>query len=775
MSLTIEQALQQAITHHKAGRLAEAEHLYRAILKAHSKHPDANHNLGVLAGQVGQHAAALSYLGVAWADNPAHAQYSLSYAEALLANNRAKDALDVIQTAMQRGLDAAAAHALRDKAEVAVQAQAGRKPASFATALPEAKRKELDALLCGGRHHELERQARVLLDRYPKSGFVWNMLGISLQMQGKDGLAALIKAAELQPDNAAVHNNLGNALKKQDRFYDAAASYRRVLEIKPDFAEAHNNLGNVLQCMGQLDKAAASYRRALEIKPDYAGAHSNLGNVLRNMGQLDKAAASYRRAQDIQPQRVEHAIHANLLLPVILETVDSVAVWRERYRQGIAALWDAHGTLDDPGKNLNSISFHLAYHGDNNRSLMESLCRLFRERAPNLMVTAPHVANWHPPAMRAQRIRVGFLSSFLCRHTIGRLCQGYIHHLDRSRFEVVVIHTPETKRDSFTQRLDASADRVVTLPSGLKSQQQCVMAEQLDVLFYPDIGMTPSTYFLAYARLAPVQVVSWGHPDTTGLDSMDYFMSAASIEPIDAEHHYTEQLIRLNRLPCHYQRLMAPTQIPSRASLNLQEACTLYGCLQSLFKFHPDFDTVLARIAAGDPTGRIVLMEGKYPFMSDQLKARWEKSAPLLLERVLFLPRIPHEHFMVLLAHMDVLLDPIHFGSGNTLYEAMVYGTPIVTWPGQFMRARIVAGAYRQMGITDAPIASRLEDYADIALALGRDTERRQSLCLALRAAADRELFEDMRAVREFESFLDAAVAAAGRKEKLPVSFLQDS
>lgn len=463
------------------------------------------------------------------------------------------------------------------------------------------------------------------------------------------------------------------------------------------------------------------------------------------------------------------------MLPIISDTLDTVTAWRERYQTGITALMDAPGTLEEPGKNVNTSSFFLAYHNHNDRTVMEALCRFFRGRLPGLTATSPHVSGWRPPTIRGQRIRVGFLSEFLVEHTIGKHYKGFIHHLDRSRFEVVVIHTPNARRDSFSQLLDALADKVLTLPTRLEGQQQAVMAEKLDVLFYPDIGMAPPTYFLAYARLAPIQATSWGHPDTSGLDTLDYYVSSTANEPEDAEEHDTERLIRLNRLPCFYYRtLIAPTQRLTKAELGLPETGTLYGCPQTLFKFHPDFDAVLAAIAEGDPMGHIVLPEGKHSSWTSLLKARWAKSFPLLLERVLFLPRMPMDRFMALIAHMDVLLDPLHFGSGNTLYDAMVYGTPVVTWPGRFARGRNVVGAYRQMGIADAPIALRLEDYAPLALALGRDPERSRALRQASREAADRELFEDMQAVREFEIFLEAAVAAAGCGEKLPAGWKPD-
>ena len=612
-----------------------------------------------------------------------------------------------------------------------------------------------------------------------KPGFVlaYYNLGNALKQHGQldDAIAGYRKAIEIKPDFADAHNNLGTVLKEQGRFDAALASYRRVLELRPGFAEAHNNLGVVLKDLNRLDEAAASYRKAIELKPDYAEAHNNLGAALQTLGQLDAALQSYQRAVEIQPQAFQHAIYARLLLPVIPDSSESIIEWRERYQNGIAALMDIPGTLDEPGEKLGGISFYLAYHNASDRPLMESLCRLFRKRVPELTYTAKHVQGWRLPAERGQRIRVGFLSEFLFDHTIGKHYQGFIRHLDRDRFEVVVIHGHKSRRDTFRQNLDALADKVCNLPAGLKNQQQAVAAEQLDVLFYPDIGMAPSTYFLAYSRLAPVQATSWGHPDTSGLDTMDYYVSAVSNEPDEADAYYSERLVRLNRLPCFYYRTPA-SSIPklSKAELGLPETGTLYGCPQNLFKLHPDFDAVLAAIAEGDPTGHLVLPEGRHPSWNELVKARWAKSFPLLNERVVFLPRTSWDRFMAVIAQMDVLLDPLHFGSGNTFYDAMVTGTPVVTWPGRFARGRNVAAAYRQMGVVDAPVVADLKDYAPLVLALGRDTERRRALQLASFEAAGRELFEDRQAVHEFESFLEAAVAAAKRGELVPTGWLPD-
>jgi len=168
----------------------------------------------------------------------------------------------------------------------------------------------LGALFNAGRYVELENCARSLLKPYPDSGVVWKLFGLSLQMQGKDALPAMQKAAELLPNDAEAQGNLAALLRVRGQLDAAAASGRRALQIRPDFAGGHNNLGVILQDLGQLDEAAASYLRALEINPDFVEAYNNLGGVLKELGQLDEAAASYRRALELKPDFAK--AHSNM-------------------------------------------------------------------------------------------------------------------------------------------------------------------------------------------------------------------------------------------------------------------------------------------------------------------------------------------------------------------------------------------------------------------------------------------------------------------------------
>jgi tetratricopeptide (TPR) repeat protein len=204
--------------------------------------------------------------------------------------------------------------------------------------------RHLVQLLDLARYAEVEHRAAALLKSYPNFGFGWKVLGVALRMQGKRALPVLQRAADLLPNDADAHSNLGNALREQGqideaiashrraleinprrpdtlgnlgnalqdlrRFEEAVASYQAALEIEPAFVEVHNNLGNALQNLGRFEDAVASYRGALTIKPTYAEAHNNLGNALRNLGRLEEAIGSYRRALELRPELAE--AHHNL-------------------------------------------------------------------------------------------------------------------------------------------------------------------------------------------------------------------------------------------------------------------------------------------------------------------------------------------------------------------------------------------------------------------------------------------------------------------------------
>ena len=296
----------------------------------------------------------------------------------------------------------------------------------------------------------------------------------------------------------------------------------------------------------------------------------------------------------------------------------------------------------------------------------------------------------------------------------------------------------------------------MVLPANLVDAQRRVAEHELDILFYTDIGMDPFTYFLAFARLAPVQCVTWGHPVTTGLETIDHFLSCDGAEIPESQNHYTENLVRLATFSTYYYR---PESVGegSRDEFGLPADRGLYLCPQSLFKLHPDMDEAFSRILAADPRAKIVFIDLGNDVAKRIIRQRFARTIPGHDTRFMFIPRMSQEKFARLLAVADVIIDSFPFSGGNTSLEAFASGLPVVTFPTPFLRGRLTAAMYRQMEISDL-VADSAAQFADIAVTLGTDLKWREFMT---RQIADqcRVLFENRATIEEFARFFTAAVS----------------
>ena len=302
MELTIEQALQQGVAAHNSGNLQEAERVYQAILRSHPKHPDANHNLGLIAISVNQIEAALPLFKTALDVNPMIEQFWISYIDALVKDNQLKGAKQAIKKAKQKGFDAGRLKALLSQSKVTADTKRPSQ-AQFSRLLEDYQ---------NGRYGDAEALAASITEQFPKHPFAWKVLGAVFEQTGRnsEALDANQTAVTLSPQDAESHFNLGATLQELGRLEEAEASYTQAIALKPDNAKAHSNLGNTLQELGRLEEAEASYTQAISLKPDYAEAHNNLGVTLKELGRLEEAEASYTQGIELKPDYAE--AHSNL-------------------------------------------------------------------------------------------------------------------------------------------------------------------------------------------------------------------------------------------------------------------------------------------------------------------------------------------------------------------------------------------------------------------------------------------------------------------------------
>ncbi len=517
---------------------------------------------------------------------------------------------------------------------------------------------------------------------------------------------------------------------------------RNSRHAQPQTAEQWNEHGGRLMESGHYDEAAAAYRRAIEIKPTLGAAWANLAFLTADRGETETGRQLYAEAYRHQPSPQLRIVQATVLPPIFRDG-DHLHESRQRFSTEVAKLIADRVTMD-PTRATTPSYFFLAYQGHNDRDLMAQLAAL----APSPRKPPEH-------RKRKGRIRLGFLSEYLADHTIGKLNVGIIEQLNRRRFELVVLSTGK-RDDEMTRRIRQAADRFIEVPHRIGPALHLVAEQQLDILHFPDIGMAPFTYGLAHSRLAPVQTTTWGHPVTSGLPTIDYFISSEPAEPPDAHDHYTERLVRLSRLNVFLRRPERAGKPRKRAHFRLPDDAHLYACPQMLFKFHPDFDLALAGILHGDPKAIVVTLEAKYPEWKQLLEDRWRRVMPDVANRIRFLPKMPREDFLELLACSDVMLDPFPFGGGHTSYEALALGLPVVTLPGRFLRGRLTHAMYEQMEYRNL-LASSAEDYIQIALRLGTDKGENQQARAAI-VETSSALFDDQPIVRELEDFWDQAL-----------------
>ncbi len=573
--------------------------------------------------------------------------------------------------------------------------------------------------------------------------------------------AAYRRVLALDPRQADAWLGLGMLARQSGARAAAIELLGRAVALAPHQGEFRMQLAWACQEHGRMADAAAHWQLACSLRADDPVCHESLGIALQALGRSDEALLAYQNAASLQSSLSLRAKQATLISPIVssLEQIDSE---RARMRAALDAVDQAGlARVEDPIAAGLWTNFYLAYHGLCNRELQVATATMYRRICPSLGFVAAHCDEPRRPG----RLRVGLISQFFHNHSIGRTSRGLFAQINRAEFELTALFIPPMIDDSYSRFILQHAEHHLVLSSDLDTARREIAALGLDVLFYQDIGMAPFSYFLAFARLAPVQCVSFGHPDTTGIDTIDTWISNDLYEPAGAEAHYSERLFRLHGLGtlAYYYRPEPAPLAKTRADFGLAADQHLYICPQNLFKLHPDMDAVFGAILRADPDARILLVQARSGHWNSLLKRRLASALPDVHERISLLPRMATSDYVALIGLCDVMLDTLHFNGMNTSLEAFSVGTPVVTLAGAFQRGRHTQAMYRRMGIDDA-IAENTGDYVHRALALACDPELRAALSARI-LAGNGVLFEDPAVIAEFERCFRTLVAdwAAGR------------
>jgi predicted O-linked N-acetylglucosamine transferase (SPINDLY family)/MoaA/NifB/PqqE/SkfB family radical SAM enzyme len=625
-----------------------------------------------------------------------------------------------------------------------------------------------------------ERAFTGLLSVGPSAEALQGLGLIRFQRGDAAGAAPLLQAAQAAAPEPRTAFNLAMVLARLDRRAEAIALHRDNVARHPEYVQSWGALADLLSADGDLAGAAAVLA-ALAGRALSAGAADILeqavarlealgidppgllllANRLRLAGRQDLAVGLLRGRIARAPEDLGARLAlAMARLAVIHGSEAEISERRQAYVRDLAEVETAlvradRATLAASAGEIGAAKpFLLAYQGQDDGPLQA----VYGAVAARIMAAAdgPKV---RPRPASSSRLRIGFATAYFHQHSISKLFGGWIKQLDRRRFEVVGYHLGEGE-DAVSAELAAACDRFRRGPSDWRGWAETIRADDLHALIYPEIGMHPVAVQLACLRLAPVQAVAWGHPVTTGLPDIDYFLSSDLMEPEGGEARYTERLVRLPNLSIWYEPLSVEAAAgPTRASLGLAPDDLVYVCCQSLFKYLPRWDGVFPAIAARVPNARFLfLADGRTAVTQafrQRLSAAFVTAGLDPARHLVFTPQVPQEQFAALLRAGDVYLDSIGWSGGNTTLEAVACDLPVVTLPTELMRGRHTLAILARMGL-EAGVARTPQAYVDLAAALA-EPDRRASVRAEVAARKSR-LYRDAAAVRALEAFLIQAV-----------------
>jgi protein O-GlcNAc transferase len=790
----IAEALAIGTQHHQAGRLAEAERIYRQILAVEPQQPDALHQLGMLAMQALQFSAAVDLIGKAIRADGSQPAFYANLGEAHRHLGALAEAVGCYRAALRIQPDLAQAQALLGAALVAQ-----KNYAEAEVALVEALRLRPD---------DTRSRAR---------------LGDVLFEQGKlsEAESCFRDVVSAEPRSVEAHMRLADVLQSQARFDEAREHYRQALAVDPRNADAHNNLGLIYNAHGQRAQAAEHFQAALAIEPRHAAALTNLGLVHDAEDRLAEAEQCYRAAAAADPRSVPPRYNLGSLLQrrgqydVAMQWYEATVTIDPSYADAYAAMSQVHQAREEFGQAIACCQRAIALDPNNARTLsnlgaalsdqgrrdeaiecfdralaldhslamahsnrgvaLQAIGRLdeaidehraavacdatnsgyhsnllyalnYSPRYDSATVFREHLA-WaqrHAEPLTAaagphdndrssgRRLRIGYSSPHFMAHAVNFFVEPILAHHDRAQFEVFC-YSDVGRGDATTDRLRGYTEH--WRDSALLTAEQLhdlVRDDRIDILVDLTGHIAGGKRMSVFARKpAPVQVTYIGYQNTTGMSAMDYRLTDAYSDPPGAtDQLHAEKLVRLPRSFFCY--LPSADAPPIVPAPAVESGSVTFGSFNNFSKVTSEVLEAWASILARTPRSRLVILGDMVGSLRERIVEAFA-SRQIASERLEFVDRLPRERYLELIQRVDIGLDPFPFNGHTTTCDCLWQGVPVVTLSGDTYASRFGASALVTLGLNEL-VASTREEYIDRAVKLAADVRRLGSLRHELRS-----------------------------------------
>lgn len=685
-------SIELAVDYHRAGKITQAERIYRSVLREHPDHIDANYLLGLIELDRGMCSSAARMIQKARDLAPTNPLYHYNLGRALEGEGNAGEAERSYRQALR-----------------------------LRKGYPEVHHALALLLQNAGRLDEAVEEYRRILKESPGLASVHNNLGNALHGLGRlaEAEGELRRTVELEPGYAQGWGNLGNLLHRMGKGTEAEQAFRKGLELAPQSAEIHYNYANLLQQYCSYDAAITHFRRAIELSPQLAGAWNNLGNIYKQQGKVQLAMEAFDQAIGIEPQGADPYNNKGNVLVSAGEIDAAIGLYRDAVRL-------------NPGHKdaYSNLVYALNYPGGITEQEIFEQHREWSRRFER-----PILRKKGPPLrpLGGRRLRIGYLSADFRRHSVAFFFEPLIHAHHKERVETF-LYSNVLQEDEVTERIRNAADhwrRIVDL--GDEAAAQRIRDDAVDVLVDLSGHTDRNRLTILPYRPAPLQINWLGYPNTSGLECLDYrFTDAIADPPGESDRLHSE---RLHRLPAGFLCYQGYEDAPEISPPPSEQGGTItFGSFNNLTKVTRQVVEAWCAVLHAVPGSRMLLKTFQLEDQGMRLKyARWFDENGIGPERLELLARTPglREHLEVY-HRIDIALDTFPYNGTTTTCEALWMGVPVLTLDGTSHRARVSKDILQRIGLGELVAADR-EDLAQRAAALAADPPRLRGIRLGLR------------------------------------------
>ncbi|MFN8673519.1 MAG: tetratricopeptide repeat protein [Candidatus Sericytochromatia bacterium] len=553
------------------------------------------------------------------------------------------------------------------------------------------------------------------------------------------------KAIEINSKNFDCYNDFANALINFGELDKAIYNYEKALEVNPYSDKTYNNIANTYKLKNDNEKALRNYEKAITFSDDII-IHNNLGNFYYDVyGDYKKSQQIYLNLNDRSANKIIYKLAKLLKLPIIAKNNSEIHENKAKLKDFLKKDFSNYKFDYNDIVNLNLMPpYILKFYGENDLELKQSFYELFSN------TFRPLPQNY----IKNDRIHVAFIVSEGHEPIFVKCMGAFLEKLALRDFKISIICQFNTGLNEIRPYLRAKdIDYIQINCNDLYYSASIISACKIDILHHWEVGSDCFNYFLPFLKPAKIQVTSWGTSVTSGIKTMDYYISSKKLETDDWDKYYSEDLVLMEKIPVFYKKLKTRFENEDFKYRYIRKDKKLYLYNQNIRKLLPEHDILFGRILERDPKAIIGIIEDKSIELTNLLKNRILNNLTQYGNRIIFIPRLNHLEYLELTHSADVCLDINTYSGSNTSYDAFLCGVPMPHYKGKTLNDKFTEAIYNQANITDLT-ADNNNEYIEKLYMVANNEEYRKHLKIQINNAKDL-VFEDIEVVDEFEKFVN--------------------